>query len=340
MHCPACTLEVPPENSFCEECGAALSAPAPAAGCCSCGASPGERDEDGFCLRCGRKHRQPQPMDHAEEVLSPNFAAVTDRGLRHDKNEDRFGIAAADGAQLLVVCDGVSSSKNAELAAAAVSEGIVQFVAEALSSSPSAYPAKLLQQAISSGSSRLEARFNSETRRTTGSRKLRKPEENPASTTVVAALVQDGTITIGWVGDSRAYWIDDEAAHPLTHDHSWQNDVVSAGEMTAEQAAKAPNAHAITRWIGPDAASPEAEFTTLRPTTPGTLILCTDGLWNYAPTPGQMADLLRTSDVAGTDALALAQALVAFAIERGGQDNVTVAVLRIGQGNTADKSTY
>jgi serine/threonine protein phosphatase PrpC len=335
MHCPACSTEVPPDtdNRFCEECGAALAAPAPAAGGCVCGASLEERDEDGFCLRCGRKLRLPQPLDHAEEALSPDFAAVTDRGLRHEKNEDRFGLLTAGGVHLLVVCDGVSSSRNAEIAAAAVSEGVVQFVSDALANAPLTDPAKVLREAIAAGSSRLEAKFNSETRRISGSRKLRKPEENPASTTVVAALVADGAVTAGWLGDSRAYWIDDQAARPLTQDHSWQNDVVSAGEMSAEQAAKAPNAHAITRWIGPDASDFEGEFFTMRMTAPGTLLVCTDGLWNYAPTPEQVADLVRSSEANGKDALTLAQTLVAYALERGGQDNVTVAILRTGEGN-------
>ncbi len=340
MHCPACSTEVPPDNRFCEECGAALTAPAPSAGGCACGAPPDERDEDGFCLRCGRKARLPQPMDHAEEALSPEFAAATDRGLRHDRNEDRFGLIASAGAYLLVVCDGVSSSAHAEIASAAVTEGVVEFVADALAGRGLADPGKVLQGAISAGSSRLEARFNSETRRMSGSRKLRKPDENPASTTLVAALVTGDAITIGWVGDSRAYWIDGEGAHPLTRDHSWQNEVVSAGEMTAEEAARAPNAHAITRWIGPDAGSSDAEFVTLRPGAAGTLLLCTDGLWNYAPTPAQMTDLARDSDAPGKDALGLAQTLVAYALERGGQDNVTVAILRLRPGNTAEKTTY
>jgi serine/threonine protein phosphatase PrpC len=337
MHCPACSTEIPADtdNLFCEECGSPLAAPAAAAGGCACGASLDDRDEDGFCLRCGRKNRIPLPTDHMEEALSPDFAAVTDRGMRHEKNEDRFGVVAAGGVHLLVVCDGVSSSKNAEIAASTVSEGVVRFVSEALAEQPPHDPKEILRKAIASGSSQLEARVNSDTRRISGSRKLRKPDENPPSTTVVAALVADGMATIVWVGDSRAYWIDEESAWPLTQDHSWQNDVVSAGEMTAEEAGKAPNAHAITRWIGPDASGFEPGFASRTLREPGTLLLCTDGLWNYAPTPREMAELVHARDAPGKDSLTLAQSLVAYALERGGQDNVTVAVLRVGAGNIA-----
>ena len=334
MHCPACSTEIPedPENRFCEECGAALAAPAPAAGTCVCGAPLADRDEDGFCLRCGRKNRLPLPADHVEETLSPECAAVTDRGLRHDRNEDRFGIKFVAGTYVLVVCDGVSSSNRSEIAAAAVSEGVLQFVVEALARGAGTSHTDLLRAAIAAGSTRLEAAVNTATRRTSGSRKLRKPDDNPPSTTVVAALVSGNTLTVGWLGDSRAYWIDADRAWPLTTDHSWQNEVVSAGEMSVEQAAKAPNAHAITRWIGPDASGFNPEFTTRTIDGPGTLLLCTDGVWNYAPTPAEMAALLGASDAPGKDAWALAQTLVAFALERGGHDNATVAILRVAGG--------
>ena len=335
MQCPACSTEVPADtdNRFCEECGAALEAPAAALGGCVCGASVAERDEEGFCLRCGRKYRVPLATDRIEQALLPDFAALSDRGLRHEKNEDRFGIVAEDGAYGLVVCDGVSSSTDAEIAAAAVAEAVLQFMQGALASSTTHDSGEILRGAIAAGGSRVEARVNSETRRTSRSRKLRKPEENPASTTVVAALVFGGEVTVGWLGDSRAYWIDDMGAWPLTHDHSWQNDVVTAGEMTAEEAAKAPNAHAITRWIGPDASSSEPEIASRTLVGPGTLMLCTDGLWNYAATPEEMAELIHEVGPSPKDASALAQSLVAFALERGGQDNVTVAILRVNAGN-------
>ena len=335
MHCPQCSTEVPAdeENLFCEECGAALAGVPAAVVGCVCGASVNERDEEGFCLRCGRRYRVPLASDHVKEALSAEFAAVTDRGLRHEKNEDRFGLVTAGGAYGMVVCDGVSSSKDAEIAAAAVADAVREYVAEALASGVARDCGEILRGAIAAGSTRVEARVNLETRRTSRSRKLRKPEENPASTTVVAALVCDGVVTVGWVGDSRAYWIDEEAAWPLTQDHSWQNDVVSAGEMTAEEAAKAPNAHAITRWIGPDAHGFEAEVVSRELHGRGVLLLCTDGLWNYAASAREMAELVRTSDAEGKDALALAQSLVAYALERGGQDNVTVSVLRVNAGN-------
>ncbi|HVW85078.1 MAG TPA: hypothetical protein VHB50_10380, partial [Bryobacteraceae bacterium] len=131
-------------------------------------------------------------------------------------------------------------------------------------------------------------------------------------------------IRIAWLGDSRAYWIGPDDAKQLTHDHSWVHEVVAAGELTAEEANDSKNAHAITRWLGADApedASPSiAEF---EAPGPGFLLLCTDGLWNYAPGTEALADLARSS---GSDAIAIARTLVSFANRSGGHDNITAAV--------------
>jgi serine/threonine protein phosphatase PrpC len=331
MLCPACSTEVPvgSDNRFCEECGAALASSAAKPDGCVCGASVDERDEEGFCLRCGRKFRIPLPADHMEEAPTPGFAAVSDRGLRHDRNEDRFGIFSTQRRHAMVVCDGVSSSQHSEIASAAVSAGVLQFLSNALAGGPLAQPEEIVRRAIAAGSAHLEASSRVDTNRLSVSRKMRRPDENPASTTVVAALVADGVMTVGWVGDSRAYWIDETAAWPLTQDHSWFNDAVKDGDMTPEQAAKSPNAHAITRWIGADADVSEAEVVSRPINALGTLVLCTDGLWNYAPVTKDFAELVHASATPGKDALGRARELVQFALDRGGHDNITVALLEI-----------
>jgi len=349
MMCPACVAEIPDEDLFCENCGIKLGdsvtdlRPAPQLPGCICGAPATEVDEDGFCLRCGlRAHRnsplgaarEPQPSDHIELPLSPNFAAVSDRGRKHAKNEDRFAIFESNRAQAIVVCDGVSTSSDAEVASAAVSEGVLESLAVALSSASSASPldhANAVRQAIAAGAAALNSHANPYT------------DENPPSTTVVAALVIDGAATIGWLGDSRAYWIDlpdspsPAVAIPLTQDHSWLNAVVGSGEMTPELAARSPQAHAITRWIGADATE-ELEIDLVRhpiPASNGILLLCTDGLWNYFPTPESMAQAVHTAvqnaSQNSRDVLAIARQLVDLANRRGGHDNITAAVLQIKQ---------
>lgn len=310
MHCPACAAEVPEDDAFCENCGQKLGAPAAAAaGACTCGAGPEEVDSDGFCLRCGRRVRRPA-SDHIEQVISADFAAVSDRGLKHDRNEDRFAIAQATAGFALVVCDGVSATNKSERASAAVSAAILQSLSAHLQR-PVAEPEVAVRSALAAGLATLSNPYNA--------------EPDPPSTTVVLALVQDAVATIAWAGDSRAYWLDVGGCRQLTQDHSWMNDVVSSGAMTAEEAEHDPRAHAITRWFGADNADTSpAEIAHFPISGPGTLLLCTDGLWNYAPT----AEALGAVAV-GADAISVVNHAVQFANDAGGRDNVTVAVLRL-----------
>jgi serine/threonine protein phosphatase PrpC len=101
--------------------------------------------------------------------------------------------------------------------------------------------------------------------------------------------------------------------------------------MTAAEALRAPQSHAITRTLGGPTADAvdEPSFAAFDvPDGPGLLLLCSDGLWNYAPEPEQIAELVRVQP-AGADALAVARGLVDFARDRGGHDNITVAVLTL-----------
>ena len=326
MLCTACTTEVPDDDLFCENCGTDLRAARTATpGACTCGAGDGEVDEEGFCERCGRRVRRP-PSDHIEEALSPACAAVSDRGIRHDRNEDRFGIFASDGAHALVVCDGVSATPNAEVASGEVTAAVLASLSEAIRQGAFHTPETATRNASETAMrAAVAAGLASLTSLTAWG-----DDENMPSTTAVAALVVEGVATIGWVGDSRAYWIRASGAAALTTDHSWRNDVVATGQMTEAEADAAPQAHAITRWIGADSGeAAEPDIVQHQLTPGGTLLLCTDGLWNYAATPQAMAETLRAAESAGEEALGTARRLIQFALDCGGKDNITVALLRV-----------
>ena len=309
MQCPACAATLPDDDVFCEECGTRLqplSSPASEPALCLCGAPDDQLDDDGYCLSCGRRCR-PAPSDHVEIEISPQLAAVTDRGLRHSRNEDRFALRSADDRLVLVVCDGVSHSGNADEAAALACEGVTRALGEG---------ASLTDALVQAG------------QQVAGLGQPGTAESCP-STTVVAAVATAAAVKIAWVGDSRAYWIGQEDARQLTTDHSWMNAVVSSGEMTAAEAAKSPQAHGITRWLGADAdGDTQPDSVDFAVPGPGLLLLCTDGLWNYAPQPEEMAALLQERSPEGVSALQMARRLIQFANSRGGHDNITAALLR------------
>ncbi|MEU6314566.1 protein phosphatase 2C domain-containing protein [Streptomyces sp. NPDC047014] len=292
--------------------------------CVACRA--GRVDTDGYCEHCG--HAQPRERDHLEEELG-SVAAVSDRGLRHHRNEDSFAVSATalpDGsaATVAIVCDGVSSASRPDEASAAAAGAANEALLDALPRG--AHPQEAMHEAILAAASAVNALA---------------PEvpgaQNAPACTLVGAVVSGGLLTIGWVGDSRAYWVpDDRAALPrrLTEDDSWAAQMVAAGLMGEAEAYADVRAHAITGWLGADAYELEPHTATFKPDHPGVVVVCTDGLWNYAESAREMAQVLPAD--AAARPLHSAQVLVGHALDGGGHDNVTVAVVpfttRPGQG--------
>jgi serine/threonine protein phosphatase PrpC len=110
----------------------------------------------------------------------------------------------------------------------------------------------------------------------------------------------------------------------LSDDDSWASEQIAAG-MSEDDAYADSRAHVITRWLGADATDLEPRVETVRVPRPSTLLLCSDGLWNYAPTAHALAErIAERGSLPGN--LALARALTNFARDAGGHDNITVAI--------------
>jgi serine/threonine protein phosphatase PrpC len=260
-------------------------------------------------------------------------AAVSDRGLVHHRNEDSFFLevisvgtreADADGqgqsrgdTVIAVVCDGVSSASAGNAAARSAAEAAGLALKAALSQ-PGADPRVATSRAID------EARCAVERVPWT----TRTQRVDP-SCTLVSAVCRPGEIVIGWAGDSRAYWLGADGMRQLTVDDSFAAESVSQGVLTPEQAARSPFLHSITHWVGPDAPERPPRLVTVRPEGPGRVLLCTDGLWNYAPTTRALQELIGDELPASASPSALAHALADAALARGGHDNVTLAVVDI-----------
>jgi serine/threonine protein phosphatase PrpC len=155
-----------------------------------------------------------------------------------------------------------------------------------------------------------------------------RPDRDAPSCTLVSAVCRDSELAIGWVGDSRAYWIAGESSCRLTVDDSWAQEQIEGGLMSAEQAAGDPRAHSITRWLGADAPDEAPHLVTLSPTEPGRLVLCSDGLWNYMPGAGEIHALLDALPPESA-VLSAAHSLADTALAAGGRDNITVAVVNV-----------
>ena len=285
--------------------------------CPQCGADAFA--DDLFCEHCGTAlgpHRD-TPREHVE-IDAGWVAGVSDRGLVHRRNEDALFVAAHGSSAVAVVCDGVSASAAAQ-AAAAVATDVVGHVLLTASQAG----------AVDDWRAAMAGALAAGDRAVREVPWLPSGDRDPPSSTVVAAVSDSANVTVGWAGDSRAYWLDSEGARQLTIDHSWAQEQTAAGMMSAAAAQADGRAHAITRWLGADAPAGEAAIVGVRTRGPGRLVLCSDGLWNHLATTSELAALVKAL-TADSCALDVARTLTATALARGGHDNVTVAVLDIG----------
>jgi serine/threonine protein phosphatase PrpC len=295
--------------------------------CPACSADSGEpvlAGPDGRCPSCG------QPLvinaDHVEKDLG-QVVGVSDRGLRHHRNEDAFHIAVvptdSGPVAVAIVSDGVSSAPRPDEASlTAVRTGM-----------------KVLAEGVQRGddpTSASMAAVNASARALT---ELVGADGAPAAT-YVSAVVSHDLITICWLGDSRAYWLPADGlasvgpndtiditggSRRITRDDSLAEEMVAAGLASMEDAMASPQAHVITRWLGADLPDPAAHLEQFTPTGPGVLLVCSDGLWNYRQEAAELAAMALPAALERP--LDAAADLVKFAIDSGGLDNITVVLI-------------
>ena len=141
-------------------------------------------------------------------------------------------------------------------------------------------------------------------------------------TTLTVAVLLGQQITLGHVGDSRAYLIEPSSTRVLTRDHSLVKRLEELGQLTAEEADTHPQRNVLYRAIG-QGANLEVDVTSHQFPPGGQLLLCSDGLWGVVPDP----DIERIVLQATTPQLACDQ-LVAAANAAGGPDNITAVLVR------------
>lgn len=314
--CPKCGSAVWPADSFCESCGTELSpaevstgAPTAKTTCQACGSA--QFTPDGYCESCGAK--LPSGRDHIELDLGL-IAGVTDRGLRHHRNEDAMALATASTpsgqAAVAVVCDGVSTSSNPDAASLAAAQAAVAVLLDAVRTGADLSQAS--ERAVAAAQEAVAG--------------LAAGSPDSPSATFVSAVMTESAITLCWLGDSRAYWLapDHGASERLSRDDSLAEEMVTAGLLSEAEAMTSPQAHVVTRWVGADIDEAAPHISEFRPTAPGVLMLCSDGLWNYQPDAAELAGLALPA--AMEQPLACAVDLVRFAITAGGRDNITVVL--------------
>ncbi len=242
--------------------------------------------------------------------------AATDIGLKRTQNEDSHAVwVPEDESQrarrgvLLVVADGMGGYRAGEVA----SRLAVETVLGVYRAADGDDVAGVLRHALE------------EANRVVHGESLANPDKGGMGTTCTALVVRGTEAWVAHVGDSRAYLVRGKGIEQITHDHSLVAQFVRDGQLTPEEARTDPRRNVVTRSLG---VGPTVEVDAesvpyaLRPGD--TFLLCTDGLH------GQARDEELAESASGRDLERACKDLIALARERGGPDNITVMLARVG----------
>jgi serine/threonine protein phosphatase PrpC len=237
-----------------------------------------------------------------------NSGAASDRGLLRAANEDRYWLDAERGWFLVV--DGIGGHAGGELAA----QTAVEEIRDLLGAAPGP-PGDRVRAAITRANNKILEIAE------------RNPELAGMACVLTLALVEDGAITVGHVGDSRLYLIWHGAIRKLTPDHSPVGEEEDAGELTEEEAMRHPRRNEVFRDVGSRARTPEdPEFIETR-TFPfhsdAAILLCSDGLTDQL-TSAEVREIVERYN---GDADSVARDLVDAANQAGGKDNITALLV-------------
>jgi PPM family protein phosphatase len=229
----------------------------------------------------------------------------TDTGKKRRRNEDEYVVSPP----LFAIADGMGGAQAGELASS-LAAGAVRDD-ETVSGSGERRVTELIQEA----NRRVYQRSNQDA------------SASGMGTTMTVALVEDGAVVFGHVGDSRAYLIRDRRLEQLTEDHSLVAELVRSGKLSPEEAETHPQRSVITRALGTD---PDVDVDTFSiPTQAGDLfMLCSDGLTSMVEDEA----ILEAAEKHRDDLQAAVKALIRAANKGGGEDNITVVLFEIGDG--------
>ena len=263
----------------------------------------------------------------ARQVLQLEIASATTIGLNPTRvtNEDSCGyvtwtVATADGVaqrSLLVVADGMGGMEAGEVASGTALRTILHAASSPLAASAGEpgtpiQPVALIRAAAPAVHTAGQGRH--------------------MGTTVTAAAVQDGQLTLGHFGDTRAYLLRDHALTQLTADHSLVAAMVASGVLTREEARGHPDSNKVLRSLGSQRELPDGYVDNLAAVcgqsslalrSDDWLLLCSDGLWGTVE-DDRIRDVLSEA----LDCPNAARVLVELALQAGAPDNSSAVVAR------------
>jgi serine/threonine protein phosphatase PrpC len=233
-----------------------------------------------------------------------SHTGISDTGRKRRHNEDSFVVAPP----LFAVADGMGGANAGEVASGLAVEALREEASD--ESEGERFVVSLIQEA----------------NRRVYQRQSDDADASGMGTTMTVALVEDGIVRIGHVGDSRAYLYRDGELEQLTEDHSLVGELVRSGKISAEEAETHPQRSVITRALGTDP-DVDVDTLTIESQAGDVFLLCSDGLYSMVGTD-KILDILHRRR---HDLDAAAKELIGAANKRGGDDNITIVAFEIGR---------
>jgi protein phosphatase len=230
------------------------------------------------------------------------FARASDTGKKRRRNEDSYVVAPP----LFAVADGMGGAQAGEVASKLAAAALEETDPGSISG-----PEKVTSL-IQEANRRVYERASSD------------PATSGMGTTMTVALVEDDGVTIGHVGDSRAYLVRDGRLEQLTEDHSLVNELLKSGRLSREEAVMHPQRSVITRAVGTDP-DVDVDAFTVSADVGDVFLLCSDGLTDMVGDDDILDVVERNRD----DLDRATKALVSAANRGGGEDNITVIAFAI-----------
>ncbi len=245
-------------------------------------------------------------------------AGQTDVGQRRDHNEDSFLVDAGLG--LFIVADGMGGHAGGGTASRLAVDTIQGSVEEAREREPGLFGAPtgveesplpdVLREAVEAACTKIFQTAQGD------------PDLSGMGTTVTAALVDGRTAFIAHVGDSRCYLLRDSRIYQVSEDHSLVNEQLKAGAISQDEAKHSRFKNIITRSVGFEQ-QVQVDLMGIELETDDILLLCCDGLSNLVD-DAEILHVMEEWPLEETPSQ-----LIELANERGGDDNITVVVIRV-----------
>jgi protein phosphatase len=243
------------------------------------------------------------------------LASMSDIGCQRENNEDHYAYWEPEAdeefarkGRLAIVADGMGGHEGGQEASRIAVESIQEVFVETRSGDPQS----LLLAGIQTAHQRILQYAAAH------------PELQGMGTTATAIALVGRQLFYAHVGDSRLYLIRGPNISRVTHDHSYVGRLVENGVISSAEAEIHPQRHILTAALGAGDVTPETAQHPIELQKGDVLLLCTDGLWSL------LGENEIQSAVTGMEPLAACEALVKITKDRGGPDNITLQLIRVG----------